>query len=96
MYTTSNFVVDGAAKVNLDGIIETFATWDYPENLRKGLFVIYSKLAQYLIDDGDFSSGDKEITNAMFLIKTLIENCDELGNLKDRKLRVVIDPHSEI
>ena len=37
-------VMAGAAKLNLDGIIETFSTWDEPQKIRKALFLIYTKL----------------------------------------------------
>lgn len=86
--TNISLVMAGAAKVNLDGIIETFATWDYPKNIRKLLFCVYSTLTNYVLSDSNACGPNDELANAMYLLKTLIENCDEMDDMSNRHLDV--------
>ena len=63
--TNVSMVMAGAARVNLDGIIETFATWDDPQNIRKLLFCIYSTLTNYVLSDSNACGENNELANAM-------------------------------
>ena len=81
-------VMQQAAKLNLDGIIETFATWDYPQEIRKHLFCIYSTLTHYILSDGNTCGQNAELANAMYLLETLIENCDEMSDVSKRHLEL--------
>lgn len=77
-------VMAGAAKLNLDGIIETFSTWDEPQKIRKALFLIYTKLTNYILTDENVSGACNNLSEAMYLLQTIIENCDEMEDMENR------------
>ena len=85
----TSLVLDAAAKLNLDGIIETFTTWDYPQEIRKRLFTIYGTLTQYVLNDSDACGANKELAESMYFLRTLIENCDEMENVKNKQISLV-------
>ena len=83
-----SMTLKAAEKLNLDGIIETFATWDDPQEIRKRLFTVYSTLAQYVLNDGEACGPNKELAESMYFLCILIENCDEMNNVKERQIKL--------
>lgn len=78
--------MESAAKLNLDGILETFTTWNYPQEIRKSLFTIYSTLTEYVLNDPNVCGSNKDLAESMYFLRTLIENCDTMENIKDKHI----------
>lgn len=89
MINSVSTIEENARSINLDGIIDIFTCYTTPKSLRKSIFTIYSTLTQYLLSDGDICCGDPDIIESMYLLKLILESCEELDNVKESKLKVI-------
>ena len=85
--TGKRIVLQNARDLNLDGVVELFATADEPKKMRDQLVTVWQTVRDTTGNDGH--EGTDDLTLGMFLLGRLIGAVDAMENTDGRQLRLV-------
>ena len=87
MTIDKKIVLSNARELNLDGVVELFATADEPTAMRDQLVTVWQTVRDATGNDG--RSGTDDLSLGMFLLGRLIGAVDGMQNTDGRQLRLV-------
>lgn len=82
-----DIVLENAKDLNLDGVVELFATADEPKAMRDQLATLWQTVKKHTGNDG--SDGTDNLSLGMFLLERLIGAVDGMENISGRELRLM-------
>ncbi len=88
VYNCVDSVAKNANRFNLDDLIKVMVEWNEPNEIRRGLLMIYFHAANAVFNNGE--SAGTELANAFATLQELIEALSTANDIKAAKFAVTI------